>query len=271
GMAEISTGLIHNVGNVLNSINVSSQLLADKFDHSKIDNLKKALELVADNRDKLEYFFSEDVKGRVLPSYLINLCDYILEEKLDQLYLVKGILKNINHIKRVIASQQVFAKQTNITEKVDVPDLIEEALLMSNIENKDGVMIIRKYGKTPEIMIDKHKMIQIVLNLLKNAFDAIKETKASGNCISIKSEITDQNILMITIADNGIGIEPKNLKNLFSHGFTTKLKGHGFGLHSAALAASDINGNLTVKSDGPGKGASFFLAVSITKDKSYAG
>jgi two-component system NtrC family sensor kinase len=60
-----------------------------------------------------------------------------------------------------------------------------------------------------------------------------------------------------------VGIAPENLTRIFSHGFTTRTDGHGFGLHSAALAAQQMGGRLTAQSDGPGRGATFTLELPV--------
>ena len=73
--------------------------------------------------------------------------------------------------------------------------------------------------------------------------------------------------MKISYIDNGIGIPADNLTRIFGHGFTTRKEGHGFGLHSGALAAKELGGALTVESDGPGKGATFTLEFPIQRPK----
>jgi two-component system, LuxR family, sensor kinase FixL len=69
--------------------------------------------------------------------------------------------------------------------------------------------------------------------------------------------------LRITVADNGVGVAPESFSRLFTQGFTTKKEGHGFGLHSSALAAEEMGGTLTCVSEGPGRGAAFTLELPL--------
>ena len=69
--------------------------------------------------------------------------------------------------------------------------------------------------------------------------------------------------VQIAVMDNGVGIPAENMTRIFNHGFTTREKGHGFGLHSAALAAREMGGTLNAHSDGPGQGATFILELPL--------
>jgi signal transduction histidine kinase len=124
-------------------------------------------------------------------------------------------------------------------------------------------------GGFPEYVaakIDKHKVLQILVNLIRNAkhsFDGVKEDKKQ---ITLGITKTDDR-LQIAITDNGIGIPPENLLRIFNHGFTTKKNGHGFGLHSGALTAKELGGTLTAFSEGTGRGSKFTLEFPITEEK----
>ncbi|HEX5747505.1 MAG TPA: ATP-binding protein [Archangium sp.] len=79
--------------------------------------------------------------------------------------------------------------------------------------------------------------------------------------LTVKLERTTSGLVRIQVHDNGMGIAPEMLTRIFQYGFTTREEGHGFGLHSSALAAQELGGSLTVHSEGPGHGATFTLEL----------
>jgi signal transduction histidine kinase len=99
------------------------------------------------------------------------------------------------------------------------------------------------------------------VNLVDNAGHALK--LAIDPRLTLRVDTVPGNGLRFEVADNGVGIAPETMASLFRHGFTTKKDGHGFGLHGGALIAREIGGTLTVRSDGPGCGATFILEVPV--------
>ena len=259
GMAEVATGVLHNVGNVLNSVNVSASLVADDVRQSKANNLTKIAALLKANEHQLEYFFATDPRGKQLIAYLITLADHLTEERkhiIDEMELLR---KNIEHIKDIVVMQQNYAKVSGIVETVKITDLVEDALNMNaGALKRHQVRVIRDYGELPSVSVERHKVLQILVNLIRNAKYACDEGNPTDKQLTVRVYNTGDEIT-ISIADNGIGIPPENLTRIFNHGFTTRATGHGFGLHSGALAAKELGGFLTVESEGPGKGATFIL------------
>ena len=125
---------------------------------------------------------------------------------------------------------------------------------------RHGVTLKREFGDVPPITVDKHKVLQILVNLVRNAKYACDESGRSDKLITLRIEGTAPECASRVI-DNGIGIPAENMRRLFSHGFTTRKSGHGFGLHSGALAAQELGGTLRAESEGPGKGAAFILEL----------
>jgi C4-dicarboxylate-specific signal transduction histidine kinase len=266
GMAEVATGVLHNVGNVLNSVSVSATLVADSLRRSKLPNLAKATALMCEHAADLGTFITSDPKGRQLPGYFGQLTDHLTSEHESVLKEVELVKKNIEHIKDIVAAQQSFAKVSGLTEVVQVTDLVEDALRMnaSSLARHD-VQVFREYeAHVPEINVEKHKVLQILINLVRNAKGACDESGRADKQVTLRVTNGDGRVT-IAVMDNGIGIPPENLTRIFNHGFTTKKDGHGFGLHSGALAAKEIGGSLSVHSDGPSKGARFTLELPCQK------
>jgi ligand-binding sensor domain-containing protein/signal transduction histidine kinase len=263
GMSEIATNVLHNVGNVLNSVNISANLVAKSVKKSKLGNLAKVSEMFQQHQDDLGTFITTDPRGRQVPEYLSKLSDHLLADQTATVRELDSLVKNIEHIKEIVTMQQSYAKVSGVKEIVDVHDLVEDSLRMNlGALDRHGVRVIREYQKVPPINVEKHKILQILINLLRNAKYACDESGRADKQLTVRVANGDGR-LKISVMDNGVGIPPENLTRIFNHGFTTRSDGHGFGLHSGALAANEMGGSLTAHSDGPGKGAKFTLELPM--------
>jgi two-component system NtrC family sensor kinase len=263
GMAEVATNVLHNVGNVLNSVNVSASVLEEQVEQSQVVNLSRLAGLLAEREQDLGTFLTTDPRGKQIPAYLKKLAEQLLTERGNSLSELKTLRGKIEHIKRVVTMQQSYAKVAGVEETTRVADLLEDALRMSSTSlQRHGVEVIREYGDVPELSTDKHKILQILVNLVRNAKDACAASGRPDKRITLRLANDDERI-KISVADNGVGIAPENMTKIFAHGFTTKQDGHGFGLHGGALAAQELGGSLTVASGGPDRGAMFTLELPL--------
>jgi signal transduction histidine kinase len=261
GMAEVATSVLHNVGNVLNSVNVSAEVVADKVRQFRIGSLKNVADLLRQHAHNLPEFLSRDPRGQALPDYLLKLAVHLAEPQKAILQEVESLKKNINHIKEVVARQQSHARSSGILERLSAAELVEDAIRINAAAfARHGVRVIREYNEVPSPLTDRHKVLQILVNLLENAKHAL-ETAGNDKKLILRIAPNGATGLRITVIDNGIGIAPESLARIFQHGFTTKKDGHGFGLHSGVLAAQELGGALTVQSDGLGQGATFTLEL----------
>ena len=261
GKAEIATGVLHNVGNVLNSINVSAGLVDETLRFSKIASLKRATDMLA-SQDDLPTFIESSERGKALPGYLCKLTDRLQEEHTLALEELSTLNEHLEHVKTIVSMQQSYAGVSGLEVDVSLPDLIDDAeVLNASSLAKHHVDVIRDFEELPRVKVQKQKLLQVLVNLLKNAKDAMIEGRTEGRELKIRIYRTEQDRLVIDITDNGVGISADNLTNIFSHGFTTKENGHGFGLHSCGNAAKEMRGSLAVHSSGIGKGATFTLEL----------
>ena len=268
GMAEVATSVLHNVGNVLNSVNVSSSLITDKVRNSKVSNVAKIATLLQTNEKDFAGFFNNDPRGKQLPGYLTMLATHLVQEQEEILSEVKSLADHIIHIKEIVAMQQDYAKSAGIRESLEVSDLVEDALRMNTgAMARHQVTVLRDFAKVPPILTEKHKVLQILVNLIRNAKYACDDSGRDDKMISLRIRNGDGRI-KISVADNGIGIPSENLTRIFNHGFTTRKDGHGFGLHSGALAARELGGDLRATSEGPGRGATFTLELPAAQPDS---
>lgn len=262
GMAEIATSVLHNVGNVLNSVSVSATLVADKVKDSRVDRLAAVVGMFQEHSGDLEDFLRRDPKGqRVLP-YLAKLGSHFEQQHLSMLTELELLTNHVGHIKRIVATQQDYAKVSGLIEKISLGDLVEDALriLQSGFE-RHHIVLLRDFAEVPRVDSDKHQILQILLNLLRNAKRAIDDAGKPERLIRIRIRRYGDERVRIEVRDSGVGLAPENATRIFAHGFTTKLDGHGFGLHSGALAAKQLGGSLWAESEGPGLGATFTLEL----------
>jgi signal transduction histidine kinase len=175
-----------------------------------------------------------------------------------------ALRENLEHIKETVAMQQSYAKLCGVTETVAVVELVEDSLrLNAGAFVRHGVTLRREFNEVPPITVDKHKVLQILVNLVRNAKYACDESGKTEKLITLRID-TSANGVRISVIDNGVGIRAENMSRLFTHGFTTRQSGHGFGLHSGALAAQQLGGSLHAESEGPGCGAAFILELPYT-------
>ena len=261
GMAEVATSVLHNVGNVLNSVNVSCSVVADRVHKSKVVNLSRAVALIDEHGQDLAGFFGADPKGKQLPAYLKGVAAHLATEQEEILRELANLSHNIDHIKEIVAMQQSYSKVSGVREVLPAMELVEDALRMNGAAfERHQVKVIREYSEAPLVMAEKHKVLQVLINLLRNAKYACDENGLPDKKVTLRIEPAGK-MVRISVIDNGVGIPAENLTRIFEHGFTTRKEGHGFGLHSGSLAAKELGGALGVSSDGPGRGACFTLEL----------
>jgi len=262
GMAEVATNVLHNVGNVLNSVNVSANLVTKQVHSSKAGALHKVVELLQSHEADLGHFFSQDEKGKQLPGYLVKLELAVAEEQCHILDELARLIKSIEHIKEIVATQQAYAGPVGVIEPVQIVDLVEDAIRMSDDSlMRHHITLLKEFNEVPQLPLDKHQVLQILLNLINNAKHAMSDAPDSEHRITVRLSQAENAGIVLQVADNGEGISPENLPRIFVHGFTTRKNGHGFGLHSCILAAQSMGGTLLAHSDGIGKGATFTLKL----------
>ncbi len=262
GMAEIATGVLHNIGNALNSVNISATSATERIAALKVPSLAKAAQLIVDQKERIAEFFATDPRGQQLPSFLTQLSESLQSGREGAMSELSALRTGVEHIKEIVAAQQSYAHVSGLTEMVPVDELVESALRIAEASLvRHHVTITRHFAPVPPIRIQRQKALQILVNLVNNAKDSMSECGRTDPQLNLKIVPSDAGGVQIEVKDNGVGIAKENLTRIFAFGFTTKKQGHGFGLHSSALAAREMNGSLTVASEGLGQGATFTLTL----------
>jgi signal transduction histidine kinase len=267
GMAEVATGVLHNVGNVLNSVNVSCTLSIDRLRLSKLANLPRVTAMLDQQNGNLGDFLTHDPKGKQIPGYLSSLAPVLVKEQAEVLNELNSLRDKIDHIKEIVSMQQSYARVSGVAETMAVTQLVEDALKLNlNALARHDIRVERHFEDVPLASLEKHKILQILLNLIRNAKHALEESDHEPKVMTLRVFSPKPGHVAIAVRDNGVGIPPENLTKVFAHGFTTRKDGHGFGLHSGAIAARELRGSLTADSAGPGQGATFTLELPLNKE-----
>ena len=274
GMAEIATSVLHNVGNVLNSVNVSATVVADRLRHSELPSLGQVSGLLAEHADDLGAFLADDDRGRLVPGFIAELSTCLQREHDAVLGELASLTRGVDHIKQIVAAQQSMAKTSTIRARVDPRKLMDDAVALLNPSQRRGIEFVRRYDAAcAPCELDEHKVMQILVNLVTNACQASVERPGRARQVTLSIDLAlaesacgPGDRVRFRVADNGVGIAPEHLARMFQHGFTTKKDGHGFGLHAAANAAREMRGALRAASAGPNQGATFTLEVPVDDD-----
>jgi signal transduction histidine kinase len=262
GMAEVATGVLHSVGNVLNSLGISAAMLQARLRDSRVGNIERAAKLIETQGPRLGEFFTSDPRGRELPGYLCQLGENLVAENRTLCDEAQAVITHVEHIGKIVAAQQTYARHGGSIEEIDVAELIEHALVM-HFSTSEEVTIRRENGDVGKAMVDRHKLLQIMGNLLSNARHALRDRKQGARELLVRLRALPSGFYAIDVEDTGAGIGAEAMQRLFEFGFTTKKEGHGFGLHASAILAKEMGGELTARSEGLNRGACFTVRLPV--------
>ena len=264
GMAEIATNVLHNVGNILNSVTVSAGLARSTLGTSQAQGLRRAIQMLDEHAGDLGAFLTQDERGRMLPGYLSDISKALLQEQQEMSEELEHLTRSIDHIREVVTTQQSYAGKAGLVTPTRIGELVEDALRINgDALERDGVTVTREIRAVPRARLDRSRILQILVNLIGNAREALQKTPPQSRRITVCAEQADGGRLRVSVKDEGEGISEDIRTRIFAHGFTTRKHGHGFGLHSCMQAAGEMGGSLTVHSDGPGQGATFTLELPL--------
>ncbi len=262
GMAEVATNVLHNVGNVLNSVHTAARLAKERLGRLRLENVGRVASLLEERKDDLAVFLTQEERGRSVPSYLKQLGEQLQKERQDIFTLLDDVNRYTDHIGTVVRMQQSYARTPRMSEPTQLAEVLEDALRMEAASlARHGVKVERQLAPLPPLLIDRHKVLTILINLINNARYALDAAPEGERLLLLKLEAPVEGRLRLEVRDNGMGIAPEALARIFQHGFTTRREGHGFGLHSCVQLAQQMDGALSVHSDGPGRGATFTLEL----------
>jgi signal transduction histidine kinase len=271
GMSEIATGVLHNVGNVLNSVNVSASLLSENAQRSGAADLKRVVEAVRSSTGDLAGFLARDPRGAHLDPLLEQLAEQLLREDSERARELGALTRGIEHIKELIHAQQGIAGRAGVLEEVDLRELFESALaLTAGASMGCELEIVREFQELAPCPVDRHRLTEVLVNLIQNARQALTTPGLARRRLVLRCVCDASDELRLEVEDSGPGIAKENLARIFTHGFTTRKEGHGFGLHASANSATEMGGRLRAHSEGPGRGALFVITLPLKRARASA-
>ena len=273
GMAEVAATVLHNVGNVLNSVNVSVGLIHKTLKRTPVDHVGRIGQMVQEHTNDLSAFLVQDEKGKQIPVYLVKLAEQVnghhavIDKEIDSLS------SNIEHIRQIITAQQIRTKSHALLEPIQLTEVVEQALAINQAALESaGIAVAREYAALPAITSDHHQVLQILVNLISNSINAMRDRPGHTPRLTVKTGYApdNQGRVQIQVCDTGVGIARVDFNHLFTQGFTTRPGGHGLGLHGAFLAAKQLQGHLSAASEGEGQGAMFTLELPLVQTEMAA-
>ena len=268
GMAEVATGVLHNVGNVLTSLGVSASLLQSRLRELKVDAVARTAALLGEQGAQAGSFIDLDPRGQRIPGYLVQLGEHLLAERDALLHEADALAGHVEHVRAIVAAQQSYARHGGSPEAVNVAALLDHAIAL-HFTGCSEIELVRDYQPLPLVNVDRHKLLQVLSNLCSNSRQAVEAGPSGLKRVALHIAREDDGIL-IEVRDSGIGMSEETRARLFEFGFTTKRDGHGFGLHTSAILAKELGGTLGGTSDGIGKGACFTLHVPLSAAQKVA-
>jgi len=264
GMAEIATSVLHNLGNALNSVNIAAESSTDLVKRWRVRDVSKVADMLEEHRHELTAFFGENGRGKLVPAYLRKLVEVLDEDRAQVLAELQELTRMLDHAKEVVAWQQSYAGVAGVREEISPVVLVEDALRITKVE-RDGerITIEKQFAEVPVLSVERHKVVQILVNLISNAASAIERSGRPQGTLTLRLRAEGGKAVTFEVGDNGIGIPAENMARLFQYGFTTREGGHGFGLHSCAITALELGGEIKAASKGAGKGACFMLTLPV--------
>lgn len=264
GMADVAIGVLHNVGNAINSVNVSTSLVGDKLQSKPMKLLTRGMELVSAHKDDLARFLTEDPAGKAVVEALPRLAASIVREQQEILAEIESVRRHLGQIMQTIQVQEEYARVTSVVEKCSLDQVIDEALAFVVMRCKElGVQVKTEVDQMLDLTQDRNQIVQILANLMRNAVDALAEVDRPEKVISVVGQRYGEERFWIEVSDNGAGISEEDRSAIFRYGFSTKRDGHGFSLHNSSALAQAMGGALTFSSDGRGRGSVFRLELPI--------
>jgi PAS domain S-box-containing protein len=262
GMAEVASDVLHNVGNALNSINVSIGVVADLLKNSMVGDVGRISQLFHKHREDLGNYFSNNPKGKQIPAYLEKLAGQLVEEQRVAVAELDRLRENAMNAQQCVAVQQDLAKLSGITEEISVIELVEEALTLNHeLLETSQIDVSREFHEIPQLIVDKHQVLDVMVDVIRNACQAMTSVSTKQLIVRAKLIPGPPDSVCLEVQDSGVGIASDDLIKIFGQGYNNQNGGRGMSLHSGALMAKNLGGALRAHSEGIGHGATFSLEL----------
>jgi signal transduction histidine kinase len=257
GMAEIAASTLHNVGNALNSLNVSSQLLLEQMAHSRVESLGRASEVLRQTLENLAPALPKESKVDKLGTFFLGLTEQLRQERLILTKELQNMQKQIETVRKAVQAQESYADFDQPEEPTLLAELVDQVIAINEASlSQKGILLQRELDAGCRLSLPKSRIHYVIAHLIHNAIDALVRSNAAEPRLSVSLRRSNA-CWRLSIADNGCGIAPEDLPHIFEYGFTSKPGSQGVGLHLSANTMHEIGGQLLAESEGLGLGATF--------------
>ncbi|MCY4587492.1 MAG: PAS domain S-box protein [Bryobacterales bacterium] len=271
GKLEIVDTILHNIGNAISSVTIGVGTIREQVTGNelvlRLGALAKAVEA---HRDDLIPYLQTDPKGRQVIPFLLALSQDFAQQNEQLQKTVERVEKRVEHIVDIIRTQRSFTSEAMERKDINLQRAVADAvkLLQDSIAKREIRISIDSQNAPKEIRVQESQFQQMLINLIKNSIEAIDGLAESNGLeaeprIQVRSYV-EEDFLVLDVIDNGIGIEEKSSKIIFTAGYTTKKRGSGLGLHSTANFIIGSGGQIIPLSDGIGKGATMRVKLRLS-------
>lgn len=263
GMSDVSMGVVHAAGNLLNSINVSTKLLLREVEAVDIDDMHCLARELEEHSDDLASYISENDNGKFLLPFIVAMTDAVGDLRSRCIIELESLDQGLSQVIDMIRSQEKYAVGPTMEEEVELSDIVECALEVAatSLPRTSGVEIERHFEGAPLVRTESHRLKSVLINIIVNAFEALQSEGLPKRRITLRVYGTGDRRVVVEVSDTGCGIDPASLDQIFTSSFTSK-EGHaGEGLHMAANVCQELGIAIGVMSEGPGTGSSIKLRI----------
>jgi len=186
--------------------------------------------------------------------------------------LVHAGLDGSDRVRRIVGDLRAFARsRDDQVEPVDIHDILEAAIGLADNQIRHRARLVRAYGHPAPVMAHEGRLTQVFVNLLVNAAQAIPEGQGDDPLITVVTDQIDDDWAVVTVADTGVGIDPRVVDRIFEPFFTTKPQGEGTGLGLSIVhgIVTSLGGRIEVTS-APGTGSTFRVVLPAADAEALA-
>lgn len=260
GMAEVAAGVLHNVRNSLMPVVSDIAEAGESAAASSSANIGRALDEVLDIQVPAE-------RRTKFARYLRVACQDN-DDKCEEIQQhIDRAQQQLDQVLEILNEQEAVSHAKPVIERIGLRSVIEEAQRVIPLST-ELVVDITLSDTISHIHVDAHRLglVQVLSNLLLNAYESISRKGMAAGRISIDAELStdlSEPEVRVSICDSGVGITASDLKQVFERGYTTKRGSGGLGLHWSANTLATMRGRISATSDGSGVGAQFTITLMV--------
>jgi PAS domain S-box-containing protein len=263
GKFEIASEVMHDIGNAISGFRSYLDRMKRLQDNDGLKNLRNLVTFFNDQKTSLEMAIGETKAAAVIQLLegIVQTQDRSEQQTIESLTSQLNIVANIEDILN-IQRKYISGYESKERKPAVLKDIINDSLSMfyAIIANNSITVTLNIAPDIPSIKGDRTKLMQLMINLLKNSIEATEQNKTARN-ININAYM-EHGKLMLQVADNGRGFDPAMADKLFQRGFSTKHNGTGFGLYDCRTIVESHEGIIGMSSEGQGKGAIITIAFT---------